>query len=169
MGLYASAVYAIVVCPSEWCGCSVLAAEWLDSSGVGIAQLTHAVGESILCCEGWRCGSSQMTLGRTCYFTFSSFFLNPLAFLMCNTHFCNMPSTAKCLTNNNSALINIRCSYLLSADNEKEQHWSSPSIITSGFTLPVQITSFHNKNDIHKHLLSTVPNNIQNKKLASRC
>ena len=33
---------------------------------MGIAQLAHAAGESILCHEGWRCGSSQMTLGRTC-------------------------------------------------------------------------------------------------------
>ena len=30
-------------------------------------QLAHAAGESILCHEGWRHASSQMTLGRTCY------------------------------------------------------------------------------------------------------
>jgi len=28
-------------CPSVWCGCSVPAAEWLDSSAMGIAQLVH--------------------------------------------------------------------------------------------------------------------------------
>jgi len=43
-----------------WCGCSVPAAEWLDSSAVGTA---HAAGESMLCCERWRRGSSQITLG----------------------------------------------------------------------------------------------------------
>jgi len=32
---------------------------------VGIAQLAHTAGMSILCCDGWRCSSSQMTLG-TC-------------------------------------------------------------------------------------------------------
>ena len=38
------------------------------SSAVCIAQIVaHAVGESILCCEGWHCGSSQMTLWRTYY------------------------------------------------------------------------------------------------------
>jgi len=52
--------------PSVWSGCSVLVAEGLDLSAVGIAQLAHAVGESIFCREGQRCGSSQMTLGRTC-------------------------------------------------------------------------------------------------------
>jgi len=39
---YASAVYTIVVCPSEWCGCRVLAAEWLDSSAVGIVNSSSA-------------------------------------------------------------------------------------------------------------------------------
>ena len=43
-----------------WCGCSVSAAECFDSSVVGIA---HAAGESILCRDGWRRGSSQITLG----------------------------------------------------------------------------------------------------------
>jgi len=51
-----------------WCGCSVSAAEWLDSSAVGIA---HAAGESILCREGWRRDSSQITLG---FFVYSSYF-----------------------------------------------------------------------------------------------
>ena len=46
------------------CGCSVPTAEWLDSSAVGIVQLAHAAGESILSREGWRRGCSQMTLGR---------------------------------------------------------------------------------------------------------
>ena len=49
---YASVKYAIVLCPSVWCGCSIPAAEWLDSSAVGIAQLAQAVGESIFCHEG---------------------------------------------------------------------------------------------------------------------
>jgi len=35
----------------------------LDSSAVGIVQLVHAAGESILCREGWRRGSFQATLG----------------------------------------------------------------------------------------------------------
>jgi len=60
---YAKAVYAIVVCLSVWCACSIPAAEWLDSSAVGTAQLAHVVGKSILCHKGWRCGS----LGRICY------------------------------------------------------------------------------------------------------
>jgi len=30
---------------------------------VGIAQVAHAAGESIVCREGWRCSSSQITLG----------------------------------------------------------------------------------------------------------
>jgi len=48
-------------------GCSVLAAEWLDSSSVGTAQIvSHAAHESIFFCEGWWRGFSQMTLGRTC-------------------------------------------------------------------------------------------------------
>jgi len=34
---------------------------------VGNVQLAHAVGESILCCDGWRLGSSKMTLESTCY------------------------------------------------------------------------------------------------------
>jgi len=33
---------------------------------VGIAQLAHAVGKSIFCCEMWQCGSSQKILGMTC-------------------------------------------------------------------------------------------------------
>jgi len=33
------------VCPSLWCGYSILAAEWLDLSAVGIAQLSHAAGD----------------------------------------------------------------------------------------------------------------------------
>jgi len=36
------------------CGCSISAAEKLDSSAVGAAQLAHAADESILCREGWR-------------------------------------------------------------------------------------------------------------------
>jgi len=48
---YSGSLYAVVVCPSVWCGCSVPAAEWLDSSAVGIAQLAHTAGESILCRE----------------------------------------------------------------------------------------------------------------------
>ena len=32
---------------------------------MGIAQLAHAVGESVFCHEGWRCDCSHMTLGRT--------------------------------------------------------------------------------------------------------
>ena len=40
-------VCAIVLCLTVWCGCSILAAEWLDLSTVGIAQLAHAAGESI--------------------------------------------------------------------------------------------------------------------------
>jgi len=57
---YASTIYAVVVCPSAWCGCSVMAAT------VGIVELTDAAGESILCHKGWRRSSSQMTLGSTC-------------------------------------------------------------------------------------------------------
>ena len=34
------------------CGCSVPGAERLDSYAVGIAQLAHTVGKSILCYEG---------------------------------------------------------------------------------------------------------------------
>jgi len=37
----------------------------LDLSVVGIAQLSHAAGESIFCLEWWRGSSSQRTLGRT--------------------------------------------------------------------------------------------------------
>ena len=40
-------------------------AEWLDSSAVSIAHLAHAVGESILCHEGWWRGSFQLILKRT--------------------------------------------------------------------------------------------------------
>jgi len=50
------------------CKCSVPAAEWMYSSAVGIAQLVHAVGESIFCHEAWRRSSSQMTLGRLVVF-----------------------------------------------------------------------------------------------------
>jgi len=50
---YASTVCAIVVCLSVQCGCSV-------------HLVAHAVGESILCCEGWWHGSSQMTLVSIC-------------------------------------------------------------------------------------------------------
>jgi len=46
---YARAVYAIVVCPSVWCVCSILAAKWLDSSIVGIAPLAYAADESTFC------------------------------------------------------------------------------------------------------------------------
>ena len=61
---YASVVYAIIMCPSVWCGCSIPAAEWLDLPAVGIATLAHAVGESIFRHEGrWR-GSSQTKLGE---------------------------------------------------------------------------------------------------------
>jgi len=64
---YASAVYAVVVRPSVRCGCSIQAAERLDSSAVGIAQIVaHAARESIICRDGWRRGSSQMTV-RTRY------------------------------------------------------------------------------------------------------
>ena len=45
------------------CGCDVSAAEWSDSSAVGIAHLAHAADESILCREGWRHGFSESTLG----------------------------------------------------------------------------------------------------------
>jgi len=34
---------------------------------MGIAQLAHAVGESILCHERWRRRSSQLTLWRACH------------------------------------------------------------------------------------------------------
>ena len=38
-----------------------------DLSKVGIAQIVaHTVSESIFCCEGWQCGSSQMSMERTC-------------------------------------------------------------------------------------------------------
>jgi len=40
----------------------------LDLSAVGIAQLAHTVGKSILFHEGWRCSSSLMTLGKTCLY-----------------------------------------------------------------------------------------------------
>jgi len=66
--MHARVVYSIVVHPSVWCECSVPAAERLDLSSVGIAQLAHSVGESILCHERLWCGSSQMTLGRTLYY-----------------------------------------------------------------------------------------------------
>ena len=56
---YSGAVFAVVVCLSVWCGCSAPAAEWLDSSAVDIAELAHVAGESILCREGWRRGSSK--------------------------------------------------------------------------------------------------------------
>ena len=52
---YARAVYAIIMCPSVWCGCSVPAAdwaEWLDSSAIVIAQLVHAASESISAVRG---------------------------------------------------------------------------------------------------------------------
>jgi len=58
------------------CGCSVPVAEWLDSSTVGIAQLAHAVNESILCHEGRRHGSSQITLGRTCFLLSAMGYMN---------------------------------------------------------------------------------------------
>jgi len=60
---YASVVYAVLVCPSVWCRCSIPVAEWLDLSAVCIAQLAQAVGKSILYCDGWHHNSSQMTLG----------------------------------------------------------------------------------------------------------
>jgi len=61
-----STVYAIIVCPSLQCGCSILVVKWLDSSAEDIALVVaHAAGESILCHEGWQCGSSQMSLERT--------------------------------------------------------------------------------------------------------
>jgi len=42
--------YMLSLCPSMQCGCSILAAEWLDSSAVGIAQIiAHTAIESILC------------------------------------------------------------------------------------------------------------------------
>jgi len=84
---YASVVYAVILCPlSMWCGCSVPAAEWLDSSVEGIAQLAHAAGESILCHEGWWCGSFQMTLGRICFLlrTFITVMLKRQQTLCCN-------------------------------------------------------------------------------------
>jgi len=41
----------------------------LDSSAVCTAHIVaHAAGESILCRERWRRGSSQMTLGMICYY-----------------------------------------------------------------------------------------------------
>ena len=46
-----------------WCGCGIPPAEWLDSSAVGIVQLEHAAGESILCSEGWQRSCYQITLG----------------------------------------------------------------------------------------------------------
>ena len=50
-------------------GCSVP-----DSSVVGIAQIVaHAAGEYILCREGWRRRSSQVTLGRTYYVVLKMF------------------------------------------------------------------------------------------------
>jgi len=59
---------AIVVCQSVWYGCGIQAAEWLGLLAVDTAKLAHAVGGSIFYCEGWRCGSYQMTLVRA-YFT----------------------------------------------------------------------------------------------------
>jgi len=60
-------VYAVIIYPSVWCGCSVPVDEWLDSYAVDIAHLAHAAGESIFCQEGWWRGYSQMILGRTCW------------------------------------------------------------------------------------------------------
>jgi len=37
-----------------WCGCSMPAAEWLNSSAVVIAQLAHAADESIFCHDEWQ-------------------------------------------------------------------------------------------------------------------
>jgi len=60
------------------CECSVPTAEWLDSSVVqGMTQLiAHEVGESIFCRDGWRRGSSQITLGRICSFYATMFNYN---------------------------------------------------------------------------------------------
>jgi len=56
--------------------CGVNVAYWrlsdCNSSAVGIAQLAHAASSSILCYERWQCGSFQMTLGRTCFQTYTS-------------------------------------------------------------------------------------------------
>ena len=57
-----------------WCGISdrpcgvvvVPAGEISDSNAVGIAQLAHAAGESVLCRAGWRRGSSEMTSENNC-------------------------------------------------------------------------------------------------------
>jgi len=57
---------AIVVCPSLQCACSIPAAEWWNSSAVGIAQIVaHSAGESIFCMWVAAC-SSKITLGRRC-------------------------------------------------------------------------------------------------------
>ena len=53
------AQYMPLLCvPSMWYGCSIPAAEWLDLSAVGIAQLAHAAGNSIFCRDGWQSSSS---------------------------------------------------------------------------------------------------------------
>jgi len=49
---------------------------------VGNVQLAHAVGESILCCDGWRLGSSKMTLESTCY--------NALLVMSCEKRLCSV-------------------------------------------------------------------------------
>jgi len=56
MQCYASTVYAVILCLSMWCGCSVPAAEWLDSSAV-IAQLAHAVASPF---SAMRCGNAAL-------------------------------------------------------------------------------------------------------------
>jgi len=52
-----SAVYAVIVCQ---CGVDVAYQQLsgLAGSGLDIAQLAHAAGKSIVCHEGWLCGSS---------------------------------------------------------------------------------------------------------------
>jgi len=66
---YASAVYTMVMYPSVWYEWCVPAAEWLELPAVIMAQLAHTAGKSIFCCKWWQCGSSQMTLGRTCQYS----------------------------------------------------------------------------------------------------
>jgi len=56
-----------------WCGCSVPAAEWLDSSAVSIAQLTLAAGDvSILCMRAMQLFRNYFRI--SCLFMFLAFY-----------------------------------------------------------------------------------------------
>jgi len=57
---------------AQWCECSIdlPAAEWLDSSAVGIAQLVQAADEFIFYREGWRRGLFSNYVKQSCHLLF---------------------------------------------------------------------------------------------------